>query len=39
MRALVMSGGAVKGAYEAGVLKKWLGEDEIVYDISYSFCP
>jgi NTE family protein len=33
MRALVLSGGAVKGAYEAGVISRWMGEDAIDYDI------
>lgn len=33
MRALVLSGGAVKGAYQIGVLKKWMGEDGTDYDI------
>jgi len=33
MRALVLSGGAVKGAYQAGALKRWMGEDKIDYEI------
>jgi NTE family protein len=33
MRALVLSGGGAKGAYQVGVLKKWLGEDHNEYDI------
>jgi NTE family protein len=33
MRALVLSGGAVKGAYEAGVISRWMGEDRVDYDI------
>jgi len=33
MRALVCSGGAVKGAYQVGVLKKWMYEDGLDYDI------
>lgn len=33
MRALVLSGGAVKGAYQIGVLKKWMGEEGLDYDI------
>lgn len=33
MRALVLSGGAVKGAYQVGVLKKWIGEQGADYDI------
>lgn len=32
-RALVLSGGAVKGAYQLGVLKKWMGEDDLDYEI------
>jgi NTE family protein len=32
-RALVMSGGGVKGAYQLGVLRKWLLEDRIEYDV------
>jgi NTE family protein len=35
MRALVLSGGGSKGAYQVGALGKWLGEDRIDYDI---FC-
>jgi predicted acylesterase/phospholipase RssA len=35
MRALVQSGGAVKGAYQVGVLKKWMFDDGLDYDI---FC-
>lgn len=35
MRALVLSGGGSKGAYQVGALKKWLFEDEIEYDV---FC-
>jgi NTE family protein len=33
MRALVLSGGAVKGAYQLGVLKKWMFEDGIDYEV------
>lgn len=33
MRALVLSGGAAKGAYQVGVLKKWIGEQGCDYDI------
>lgn len=33
MRACVLSGGASKGAYQAGVLKRWMGDDGIDYDI------
>lgn len=33
MRALVLSGGGVKGAFQVGVLKKWMGEQNIDYDI------
>lgn len=33
MRALVLSGGATKGAYQVGVLKKWIGEQGCDYDI------
>jgi NTE family protein len=33
MRALVLSGGGVKGAYQVGVLKRWMGEQGIDYDI------
>jgi NTE family protein len=32
-RALVLSGGGIKGAYQVGVLKKWLKEDGLDYDI------
>lgn len=35
MRALVLSGGASKGAYQVGALKKWMFEDAVDYDI---FC-
>lgn len=35
MRALVLSGGASKGAYQVGALRKWMNEDGIDYDI---FC-
>lgn len=35
MRALVLSGGGAKGAYQVGALKKWLAEDGIEYD---AFC-
>ena len=31
-RALVLSGGGVRGAYQVGVLQKWLYEDNIDYD-------
>lgn len=34
-RALVLSGGGAKGAYQVGALKKWLLEDGIEYD---AFC-
>jgi len=33
MRALVLSGGGCKGAYQVGALKKWMCEDGIDYDI------
>lgn len=33
MRALVLSGGGVKGAFQVGVLKKWMGVQGIDYDI------
>lgn len=33
MRALVLSGGGSKGAYEVGVLKRWMLEEERDYDI------
>jgi NTE family protein len=33
VRALVLAGGGAKGAYQAGVLKKWLLEDKIDYEI------
>jgi predicted acylesterase/phospholipase RssA len=33
MRALVLSGGADKGAYQVGALKKWMEEEETEYDI------
>lgn len=33
MRALVLSGGADKGAYQVGALKKWMFEDGTDYDI------
>lgn len=32
-RALVLSAGSAKGAYQVGVLRKWLYEDEQDYDI------
>jgi len=32
-RALVLSGGGVKGAYQVGALKKWLLEDNLDYEI------
>ncbi len=35
MRALVLSGGGAKGAYQVGALKKWMSEDNLDYDI---FC-
>jgi NTE family protein len=35
MKALVLSGGGVKGAYQVGALKKWLFDDWQDYDI---FC-
>ena len=33
MKALVLSGGAVKGAYQVGVLKKWMLEEGRDYEI------
>jgi len=33
MRALVLSGGGSKGSYETGVLKKWMAEDGVDYDL------
>lgn len=33
MRALVLSGGAAKGAYQLGVLKRWMGDQGIDYKI------
>jgi len=33
MRALVLSGGGSKGAFQVGVLKKWMYEDGVDYDI------
>jgi NTE family protein len=33
MRALVLSGGGVKGSYQLGVLKKWLLDDQVEYDV------
>lgn len=33
MRALVLSGGGVKGAFEVGVLRKLLDEEKVDYDI------
>lgn len=33
MKALVLSGGGAKGAYQVGVLRKWLGEEKKEYDI------
>lgn len=33
MRALVLSGGAAKGAYQIGVLLRWMGEQDVDYDI------
>lgn len=33
MRALVLSGGGSKGAYQVGVLSQWLGEEKIQYDL------
>ena len=33
MKALVLSGGGSKGAYQVGVLKKWMGEQDRDYDI------
>jgi NTE family protein len=32
MRALVLSGGGAKGAYQVGVLKKWMFEDHLDYE-------
>lgn len=31
MRALVLSGGGAKGAYQVGVLRKWIADDRIDY--------
>jgi NTE family protein len=33
MRALVLSGGGSKGAFQVGVLKRWMGDQRIDYDI------
>jgi NTE family protein len=33
MRALVLSGGGAKGAYQVGVLKRWIFEEKRQYDI------
>lgn len=33
MRALVLSGGGVKGAFQVGVLKRWMGDHKLDYDI------
>jgi len=33
MRAVVLSGGGSKGAYQVGVLKKWMAEDGLDYDL------
>lgn len=33
MRALVLSGGGSKGAYQVGVLKRWMGEQGLDYQI------
>ena len=33
VKALVLSGGGAKGAYQVGVLRKWLGEEKNEYDI------
>lgn len=33
MKALVLSGGGAKGAYELGVLKRWMSEEKCDYDI------
>lgn len=33
MKALVLSGGAAKGGYQVGALKKWIVEDENDYDV------
>jgi len=33
MKALVLSGGGAKGAYQVGVLRKWLHEEKNEYDI------
>jgi NTE family protein len=33
MRALVLSGGGAKGAYQVGILKRWMGELNLDYDI------
>jgi len=33
MKALVLSGGGAKGAYQVGVLTKWMGEQGTDYDI------
>lgn len=33
MRALALSGGSAKGAFQVGVLKRWMGDEGIDYDI------
>lgn len=33
MRALVMSGGGAKGAFQVGALKKWMFEDHLDYEV------
>lgn len=33
MRALVLSGGGSKGAFQIGVLKRWMGDEGLDYDI------
>ncbi len=33
MRALVLSGGGVLGAYEVGALRKWMHDDGVDYDV------
>jgi len=33
MKALVLSGGGSKGAYQVGVLQKWMAEDKLDYDL------
>lgn len=33
MRALVLSGGGSRGSYQVGVLKRWMGEQNVEYDL------